>query len=94
MGERRDGYRVLVRKPEGKSPLGRPDINGRIILRRIFRKCDGGRHWIDLGQDSERWWVTENAVMKLVFHKMWGISGLAGVPLNFSRRTLIHGLNK
>jgi hypothetical protein len=24
MGERRDGYRVLVRKPEGKSPLGRP----------------------------------------------------------------------
>jgi len=34
-------------------------------------------HWIDLGQDSERWRVIENAVMKLVFHKIWGISGLA-----------------
>jgi hypothetical protein len=32
-GERRGVYRVLVGKPEGKRPLGRPGINGRIILR-------------------------------------------------------------
>jgi hypothetical protein len=31
-------YRVLVRKPEGKGPLGDPSVNGRIILRWIFRK--------------------------------------------------------
>jgi hypothetical protein len=33
MGERRGVYRVLVRKPEGKRPLGRSDVDGRIILR-------------------------------------------------------------
>ena len=35
-------------------------------------------HWIDLAQDSDRWRVIVNAVMKLRFHKMRGISGLAG----------------
>ena len=46
-GERRDVYTVLVRKPEGKRPLGRPRrVDGRIILRRIFRKWDVG-HGLD-----------------------------------------------
>jgi hypothetical protein len=35
-------YRVLVRKPEGKRLLGDPDVDGMIILRRIFRKWDVG----------------------------------------------------
>jgi hypothetical protein len=38
MGERRGVYRVLVGKPEGKRPLGRP----KIILRWVFRKWDVG----------------------------------------------------
>jgi hypothetical protein len=39
MGERRGEYRVLVGKPEGKRPLGRRrGGDGRIILKRIFRK--------------------------------------------------------
>jgi hypothetical protein len=42
LGERRDAYEVLVGKPKGKRPLGRPKIDGRIILRRIFRKWDVG----------------------------------------------------
>jgi len=33
VGERRGVFRVLVGKPEGKRPLGRPSIDGRIILR-------------------------------------------------------------
>jgi len=40
MGERRGVYGVLVGKPEGKRPLGRPRLYGRIILRWIFRKWD------------------------------------------------------
>jgi len=35
-------YRVLEGKPERKRPLGRPGIDGRIILRVIFRKLSGG----------------------------------------------------
>ena len=38
MEEGRVVHKVLVRKPEGKRPLGRPDVDGRIILRWIFRK--------------------------------------------------------
>jgi hypothetical protein len=41
MGERRGVYRILVEKPEGKRPLGRPRI-----LSWIFRKWDGG-HGLD-----------------------------------------------
>jgi hypothetical protein len=38
MGDWRGVYRILVRKPEGKRPLGRTGIDGRIILWWIFRK--------------------------------------------------------
>ena len=38
MGERRGVYRVLVGKPEGRAHLEDPGVDGRIILRWIFRK--------------------------------------------------------
>jgi hypothetical protein len=47
-GEGRGVYRVLVGKPEGKRPLGRPGVDGRIVLRWIFRKWDVGV-WTGLG---------------------------------------------
>jgi hypothetical protein len=40
MVEERGVHRVLVGKPEGKRPLGDPDIDGRIILRWMFRKLE------------------------------------------------------
>jgi hypothetical protein len=36
MEEGRGVYRVLVRRPEGKRPLGRPSLGGRITLRRTL----------------------------------------------------------
>jgi hypothetical protein len=41
MGEGRGMYRFLVGKSEGKRPLGRLRLDGRIILRWIFRKWEG-----------------------------------------------------
>ena len=40
MGEGRGVHRVLVGKPEGKRPLGDPDVDGRTILRWISRKWE------------------------------------------------------
>jgi len=66
MGERRGVYRVLVRKPEGKRPLGRPrrrwENNIKMDLRDIG--C-GGMDWIELAQGKDRWRVLVNAVMNL-----------------------------
>jgi len=42
MGEWRGVYRVLVGKPEGKGPLGRPGRRWGIILKCIFKKWDVG----------------------------------------------------
>jgi transposase len=39
VGEGRVVHRVLLGRPEGKRPLGDPDVHGRIILKLIFRKC-------------------------------------------------------
>jgi hypothetical protein len=55
VGEERCLYRVLVGKPEGKNHLEDQGIDGRIILRWIFRKWEGGMEWIDLAEDRDRW---------------------------------------
>jgi hypothetical protein len=45
--------------------LGDQGIDARIILRCIFKKCDGGMDWIDIVQDRDRRRALENAVMNL-----------------------------
>jgi hypothetical protein len=45
--------------------LGDPGVDRRIILKWIFRKCDGGMDWIELAQDRDRWQTLVNAVMNL-----------------------------
>ena len=66
MGEERGAYRVLVRKPEGKRPLGRPRHrcvdNIRMDLQEVGR---GYVDWIGLAQDRDRWRTLVSAVMNL-----------------------------
>jgi hypothetical protein len=66
MGDRRVAYKVLVGKPEGKSPLGKPrhtwDNNINLGLQEVGL---GTLDWIDLAQDRDRWWALVNAVIKL-----------------------------
>jgi hypothetical protein len=42
-----------------------PGVDGRIILKWIFKEWDGGMYWIDMAQDRDRWRGLVNAVMNL-----------------------------
>ena len=42
-----------------------PGIDGRIILKWIFEKWDGGMDWIDMAQDRDRWLAVVNEVLNL-----------------------------
>jgi hypothetical protein len=45
--------------------LGDRGIDGKIILKRIFRTWDGDMYWIELAEDRDRWRALVNAVMNL-----------------------------
>jgi hypothetical protein len=66
MEEKRNAYRILVAKPEGRRPLGRPRRrwvdNIKIDLRE--RELDGVDS-IDLAQDRDQWRALVNTVMNL-----------------------------
>jgi hypothetical protein len=66
MGEERKVYKVLVGKPEGKRPLGRPRRRWEDGIRMDLREIGlGGVNWIRLSQDRDRWWAVVSAVMNL-----------------------------
>jgi hypothetical protein len=72
MGEKRNAYRILVGKPEGKRTLGRPRRrwvdNIKMALMEIGWGCI---YWIDLAQDRDQWKAFVNTVMKHLFRKMF-----------------------
>jgi hypothetical protein len=66
MEERRCIYKVLVGKPEGKRPLGRPRRKWEDNIKKDLQKVGcGGMDWIELSQDRHRWRALVNAVMNL-----------------------------
>jgi hypothetical protein len=45
--------------------LGDPGVDGRIVLKWIFKKWDGGMDWIELAQYRDKWHVLVSAVINL-----------------------------
>ena len=64
MEEGRDVHKVLVGKPEGKRPLGRPrrrcEVNVKMDLEEVGRGCGD---WMELAQDRDRWRAFVSTVM-------------------------------
>jgi len=66
MGERRGLYRVLVRKSEGKRPLGRPRRRWEDAIKMDLQEVGcGGMDWIELAQDRYRWQALVYVVMNI-----------------------------
>jgi hypothetical protein len=73
MGEGRGVHRVLIGKPEGKRPLGRPrrEDNIKMDLQEVGGGCGD---WMELAQDRDKWWALVRTVRNLRVPKMRGIS--------------------
>jgi hypothetical protein len=66
MGEGRKVYKVLVGKPEGRRPLGRPRRGWEDGVRMDLREIGlGGVDWIGLAEDRDLWRAVVSAVMNL-----------------------------
>jgi hypothetical protein len=66
MGEGRGVYKVLVRRPEGKRPLGRPTRRWENNIKMDLREIGiDGANWIRLAQDRGRWRAFVSTVMNL-----------------------------
>ena len=66
IGERKDVYRDLVGKPEGKRPLGRPRRRWKDNIKMdLYEVGCGGMNWIDLAKDRDTWQALVKAVMNL-----------------------------
>jgi hypothetical protein len=64
MGKGRDVYMVLVERPEGKIPLGRPWRKWENKIKLDLRETGiEGANWIQLAQDRVRWWACVKTVM-------------------------------
>jgi hypothetical protein len=66
IGEKMNACKILVVKPEGKSPLGRPRRRWEDNIRMDLRETRwSGMDWIDLAQDRDQWRALVNTVMNL-----------------------------
>jgi hypothetical protein len=94
MGEDRGVRRVLVGKPEGKRPLGRPRRRWEDNIKIDLQDVGGVRgDWMQLTQDRDRWRALVGTVRN--FHKCGEfLDQLQSSLVSFSRRALLHGVSK
>jgi hypothetical protein len=65
MGETRNAYRILMGKPEGKRPQGRPRRRWVDNIRMDLREIGwDGMYWIDQAQDRDQWRDLVNLLQK------------------------------
>jgi hypothetical protein len=62
----RKAHKILVRKPEGKRPHGRPRCRLEDNIRKDFRETGWeGVDWMHVAQDRDLWWALVNMVTNL-----------------------------
>jgi hypothetical protein len=65
MAEKRGAYRILVGRPEGRRPFGRPRRGWEDNIKMDLQEVGWCMDWIELAQDRYRWRALVNAVMNL-----------------------------
>jgi hypothetical protein len=72
VGEERNVYKILMGKPEGKRPLGRPRCRWEDGIRMNLREIGWGNvDWFQLAQVRDRWRALVNTVMNLRVLAPW-----------------------
>jgi hypothetical protein len=86
-------YKILVGKPEGKRPLGKPRRRWEDNIKKDLRDIGwGGTDWIDRAQNRDQWRALVNVVINFGFHKMcssWVPAQLAASQMGISSMQLV-----
>jgi hypothetical protein len=91
--EGRGEYRVLVGKPEGKGPMGRPRCRWEDNIKMDLQEVGyGSKDWIELAQDRDKWQALVNAVMNRRVPQNAGNFLTSCKPV--SSRTVLQGVSK
>jgi len=86
---------VLMGKPEGKRPLGRPRLRWEDNIKMDLQEVECvDMDWIEQAQDRDGWRELMNAVINIWVPQNAGNFLTSLEPVSFSRRTLLHGANK
>jgi hypothetical protein len=90
-GEKRNAYRILVGKPEGREPLGRPKRRWVDNIKMALRDIEWNlMDWFNLAQDRDQWKALMNTIMNLRVPSNAGKFLSSCTIGGFSRRTQLH----